>query len=83
MEGGFLWLMTVGGQAGEEMNEEVERAAMAAVLDLADVFELVVNAAVRGDSKDLVLGDAGVLADAEAGRVDETDPVQWLSWVCR
>lgn len=44
MEGGFLWLMTVGGQAGEEMNEDVERAAMAAVLDLADVLELVVNA---------------------------------------
>ncbi len=31
-------------------------------------------AAVRVDPRDLVLGDAGVLADAEAGRVDETDP---------
>jgi hypothetical protein len=44
MDGGFLCLMTVGGQAGEELNEEVERAAMAAALDLADVLELVVPA---------------------------------------
>ena len=35
--------MAVGDEAGEEVDEEVERAAMAGVLDLADVLELVVD----------------------------------------
>jgi hypothetical protein len=39
----FLGLMAVGDEAGEQMDEEVHRAAMAGVLDLADVLELVVD----------------------------------------
>lgn len=36
--------MAVGGEAREEVDDEVERAAMASVFDLTDVFELVVDA---------------------------------------
>src|SRR5262249_23733805 len=37
-------LMTISNQTGEEMDEEIIRAAMAGVFDLADVLELVIHA---------------------------------------
>lgn len=42
-EGGFLGLLTVGNQAGHQVNQEIDGAAMARVFDLADVFELIVD----------------------------------------
>jgi hypothetical protein len=36
-------MMAVGDEAGEQMDDEVHRAAMAGVLDLTDVFELIVD----------------------------------------
>ena len=35
--------MAVGDEAGDEIDEEVDRAAMPSVLDLADVFQLIVD----------------------------------------
>ena len=41
VEGRFLGLVTVGDEAAEEIDEEVDGAAMARVLNLGDVFELI------------------------------------------
>lgn len=35
--------MTIGSETSEEMDQEVERTALARVLDLADVLELIVD----------------------------------------
>jgi len=43
MERWFLGLMAVGDESSEEVHEEVEWTAMAGVLDLADVLELVID----------------------------------------
>ena len=43
-ERGFLGLAAVGDKAREEMCQEVERTAMAGMLNLTDVFELIVDA---------------------------------------
>jgi hypothetical protein len=43
VEGGFLGLMAVGNEATEEIDEEVRDAAMARVLDLRDVLQLIDN----------------------------------------
>jgi hypothetical protein len=44
MQRGLLGLVAVGNQSGEEVHEEIVRAAVTGVLDLTDVFELVVDA---------------------------------------
>ena len=44
MKRGFLGLVAVGDQPCQEVRQEIVRAAMAGVLDLADILELVVDA---------------------------------------
>ena len=44
MQRGPLGLVTIGDQPAKGVNEEIVRAAMASVLDLRDVIELVVDA---------------------------------------
>ncbi len=39
----FLGLMTVSDQAGEEIDDEIDRIAVARMLNLRDVFRLVVD----------------------------------------
>ena len=35
--------MTVGDEASDQVDQEIDRAAMAGVLDLTDVFELIID----------------------------------------
>lgn len=39
----FLWCKGIGDQAGEEIAQEVDRASVPGVFDLAQVFELIDN----------------------------------------
>ena len=48
MEGGFLGLMAVGNQATDQIDQKVNRTAMAGVFDLGDVLELVVDGFADG-----------------------------------
>ena len=41
MEGRFLRLMAIGNEATEEIDEEVDRTAVAGMLDLGDVLDLI------------------------------------------
>jgi|GEM_PF-6362670 len=41
MRRGLLGLMAIGNEATEQMHEEIERTAVARVLNLADVLELI------------------------------------------
>lgn len=43
MERRFLGQVTIGGQSCQEMNEEVERAAVTCVFNLADILEVIVD----------------------------------------
>ena len=43
MERGLLGQVTIGGQSCQEMDEEVERAAVTRVFNLADILELIVD----------------------------------------
>jgi hypothetical protein len=42
-EGRFLGLMTGGNQPGDKVDQQVDRAAMTPMLNLTDVFELIVD----------------------------------------
>ena len=41
VEGGFLGLVTISDEATEEIDKEVGRTAVAGMLDLGDVLELI------------------------------------------
>lgn len=43
MQGWFLGLTAIGNQAGEETDDEIDRASMAGMLDLEDGLELIVD----------------------------------------
>jgi hypothetical protein len=43
IKGGFLLAERISHQPGNQIDKEVERAAMAGMLDLGDVFELVID----------------------------------------
>jgi hypothetical protein len=41
MEGGFPGLLAVGDEAGEQVDDEIERTAMTCVFDLTHILELI------------------------------------------
>ena len=75
MQRGLLGLVAIGDEAGEQMDEEIERTAMARVLDLADVLELIDDRLDQGAfaQEELVGGveETGVHVLAERGDEDE------------
>jgi hypothetical protein len=40
--------MAVSDQTGDQIDQEIDRAAMARMLDLTDIFELIVNSLNNG-----------------------------------
>lgn len=50
MKRGFAWLMTVRNQPADHSDQEVYRTAMACVLDLADVLQLIIDRFNDGSS---------------------------------
>jgi hypothetical protein len=39
----FLGLRAIGNQSGDQVDQEVDQATVAGMLDLADVFELIID----------------------------------------
>jgi len=48
MERGFLGLMAIGNQSADQIDQKVERTAMAGVFDLGNILELVVDGLANG-----------------------------------
>jgi hypothetical protein len=44
VQGRLLWLMAIGNQAGNDIDETMDWAAMAGMLNLRDIFELIYDA---------------------------------------
>jgi hypothetical protein len=42
-EGRFLGLIAIGNQSGDQVDQGVDQATVAGMLDLADVFELIID----------------------------------------
>ncbi len=64
MQRRLLGLTTIGSQAGEQVDDEVDRASMAGMFDLRDVLELVIDGFDDGafaEQQDVVVCDQAAI----------------------
>ena len=56
MERGFLGLMAIDNQSADQIDQKVERTAMAGVFDLGNILELVVDGLANGSMTQQLVG---------------------------